>query len=321
MRAILSRPDIAHVSSYGGIFESTSPAREYTLDDFVTLNLEKLDRYVHLRGMRLDELEWKGSDDEDGSDSVSDEDDEASEGDEEQDEDELEEDDEDDEYDGEEKERRHAALTLAEKVCATGVLEGAPEADVMPRKRCGDPQRDSSASPKTRHGRRRTLCPRPYQERDSGPSTIDLVRLDSIASLLQIHSTWLKGVVEGEYWAATAYAQSGTTRGKALRREGFRESSFPKNEGVLLKCGNVQSWRAESTRCTSRYWRRSRGFRGKRKSRGNRERGGWALETRGGVGGSEHCNHRKLAVASNGGDGKKLVYILVCIQWFSYCLI
>ena len=103
---------------YGGLFETVEPAREYTLDDFVTLNLEKLDRYVHLRGTGLDELkeEWKGSDDEamdsgsedTGSDSSEDED---------EDEDGEELMDENDE-DQEEKKRRHAALSQAEKASA-----------------------------------------------------------------------------------------------------------------------------------------------------------------------------------------------------------
>jgi hypothetical protein len=68
-------PVLADLRSYGGIYETANPAREYTLDDFVTLNLEKLDRYVHIRGTGLEELEWRGSDDEDdesdsGEDSV-----------------------------------------------------------------------------------------------------------------------------------------------------------------------------------------------------------------------------------------------------------
>lgn len=99
---------------YGGIYETTNPAREYTLDDFVTLNLEKLDRWNHLRGAGLDELEWKGSDDEEGFSGSDDDDDESSD-DEEEEEEALAalEDAEDDE---EAKEARHAALSQAEKV-------------------------------------------------------------------------------------------------------------------------------------------------------------------------------------------------------------
>lgn len=85
------------------------------MDDFVTLNLEKLDRYIHLRGTGLDELEWRGSDDEDGPDSGSDEEGEESE-DEGEDGDELEPLEDDAEEDEVERERRHAALTASEKV-------------------------------------------------------------------------------------------------------------------------------------------------------------------------------------------------------------
>jgi hypothetical protein len=80
------------------------------LDDFVTLNLEKLDKFVHLRGTGLDEFEWKGSDDEDGeSDSDGEEEEESDEG---ESGDEVEDLDDEDE---EGKARRHAAMTQAEK--------------------------------------------------------------------------------------------------------------------------------------------------------------------------------------------------------------
>lgn len=100
--------------SYGGIYETTNPAREYTLDDFVTLNLEKLDRWNHLRGTGLDELEWKGSDDEGFSESEDNEDDESS--DDEEEEEEALAALEDAEEDEDAKEARHAALSQAEKV-------------------------------------------------------------------------------------------------------------------------------------------------------------------------------------------------------------
>lgn len=81
----------------------------------MTLNLEKLDRWNHLRGTGLDELEWKGSDDEGFSESDDDEEDESSD-DEEEEEEALAalEDAEDDE---DAKEARHAALSQSEKVC------------------------------------------------------------------------------------------------------------------------------------------------------------------------------------------------------------
>ena len=78
----------------------------------MTLNLEKLDQYVHIRGTGLEELEaeWKASDDEDmDSDSEDEEDDESEDDGEDV---EIEE----EEEDLEEREKRHAALSQAEKV-------------------------------------------------------------------------------------------------------------------------------------------------------------------------------------------------------------
>jgi hypothetical protein len=64
------------IDRYGGIYETES--REYTLDDFYTLNLDKRDGFVTLRASGIDEEEWKGSDDEDGDPDEEDEDDEES---------------------------------------------------------------------------------------------------------------------------------------------------------------------------------------------------------------------------------------------------
>lgn len=58
--------------SYGGIFENDS--REYTLDDFYSLSLDKLDRYTCLRSSGLEEEAWLESEEEedDSEDSGSD---------------------------------------------------------------------------------------------------------------------------------------------------------------------------------------------------------------------------------------------------------
>src|SRR6478609_6397573 len=61
---------------YGGIYETD--AREYTLDDFYTLNLENRDGCVTLRASGIYEEEWKGADDEDGGDDDDDDDEESS---------------------------------------------------------------------------------------------------------------------------------------------------------------------------------------------------------------------------------------------------
>jgi hypothetical protein len=54
---------------YGGIVESQE--REFTLDDFYTLQLDKLDRYTCLKECNIAELEWKESDDDDSDDDSS----------------------------------------------------------------------------------------------------------------------------------------------------------------------------------------------------------------------------------------------------------
>jgi hypothetical protein len=51
---------------YGGSYETEK--REYTLDDFFALNLEKRDGYKVLRETVLDAEVWHGSDDEDQMD-------------------------------------------------------------------------------------------------------------------------------------------------------------------------------------------------------------------------------------------------------------
>merc|ERR1711939_438279 len=64
---------------YGGLFESG--AREYTLDDFYTLQLDKLDRFECLKeATEDDKMEWKGSDSESGDEDDDDDDDDDDDG-------------------------------------------------------------------------------------------------------------------------------------------------------------------------------------------------------------------------------------------------
>ncbi|KAE8258752.1 hypothetical protein A4X13_0g1476 [Tilletia indica] len=55
---------------YGGIWENDN--REYTMDDFYTLDLSKMERYVCLKECPIDAIEWNESGSESGSDSDSD---------------------------------------------------------------------------------------------------------------------------------------------------------------------------------------------------------------------------------------------------------
>lgn len=61
---------------YGGIHEIAE--REYTLDDFYFLHLDKLERWVCLHDCKIEGLEWNESNEEDDSDSDGDDDDDSS---------------------------------------------------------------------------------------------------------------------------------------------------------------------------------------------------------------------------------------------------
>lgn len=90
-------------------------SREYTLDDFYTLNLEKRDGFVTLRASGIDEEEWYGTDDdaEDGPEDGESEDESSSDDD---GDDFIEEKLDEDEQGEDDGEAAHAALTAAEKV-------------------------------------------------------------------------------------------------------------------------------------------------------------------------------------------------------------
>lgn len=71
---------------YGGSWESSR--REYTLDDFYSLNLDKRDGYVTLRATNIEGEDWQGSDDEDEMDVEGEEEDDEEDGDDSEDSDE-----------------------------------------------------------------------------------------------------------------------------------------------------------------------------------------------------------------------------------------
>ncbi|GAC76550.1 protein containing repeated kelch motifs [Moesziomyces antarcticus T-34] len=99
---------------YGGIFEAGN--REYTLDDFYTLDLSKLERFTCLKDCPIDALDWAESESDDDSDSGSDSDSESSESESEGEEgDEIPEGFEFDEADSDDEAARHARLSAAER--------------------------------------------------------------------------------------------------------------------------------------------------------------------------------------------------------------
>ncbi|KAN0063285.1 Kelch repeat-containing protein 3 [Thecaphora frezii] len=101
---------------YGGIYESGN--REYTLDDFYTLDLAKLEKFNCLKECPIDALEWNESEDEDDSDDDEDDedDDESDSGSSSGEEgDEIPEGYEFGEYDEEDEEAKRAKMSQAEK--------------------------------------------------------------------------------------------------------------------------------------------------------------------------------------------------------------
>ncbi|SPO24773.1 uncharacterized protein UTRI_01747_B [Ustilago trichophora] len=100
---------------YGGIFEAGN--REYTLDDFYTLDLSKLERFTCLKDCPIDALEWDESESEDdsGSDSGSDSESEEESESEGEEGDEIPEGFEFDEANSDDEEARRAKMSAAEK--------------------------------------------------------------------------------------------------------------------------------------------------------------------------------------------------------------
>ncbi|PWZ00676.1 galactose oxidase [Testicularia cyperi] len=99
---------------YGGIFEAAN--REYTLDDFYTLDLSKLERFACLKDCPIDALEWNESDEEDDSESEGSDDDSESDSESEGEEgDEIPEGYEYDDVDSDDEEARRAKMTQAER--------------------------------------------------------------------------------------------------------------------------------------------------------------------------------------------------------------
>jgi hypothetical protein len=190
---------------YGGILETES--REYTMDDFHTLNLEKLDRFTCLRASGLDEEEWNESDEDDDSSGSEDDDndDDGSDdgeggkrrrrrGDEDEDAEmegaeyvpdapEVDEEEEQEAYEDIEVDENGIVLSKAEKVCRS-ISSSSPLADKCSfsalhrsspvRKRSRSRRRPSSASRATRVARSRTSSQRRSRARVSASSTTGL---------------------------------------------------------------------------------------------------------------------------------------------------
>jgi hypothetical protein len=193
---------------------------------------------VHIRGTGLEELEWRGSDDEDDESESGEESESESEGEEG---DEIEE--EGDEDDEEAKAKRHAAMTQAEKV---GLSVSATYASVMFRLM------------RSQEALRQRATKFMGVSKDTARSQEDILSTPLPGEKIRQFYERSK-----QYWAGTAYESSGS-RGKALRREGFRESvvNLVSSRRHYTDC--EQNLPRPSTRSTSPSSRRSRGSNAKR---------------------------------------------------------
>lgn len=178
---------------YGGIFESGD--REYTLDDFYTIDLSKMNKVVCLKECRIDALEWNESEDEEDSDD----------------------DDEDDDDDDESEDESHEP----EGVEDVPMAEEAVEDDLLDMDDLT--LQDRELSPEEREVLERKLALRREATAFMGVSKEgkrteeDILSTPEPGEVLKTFYARTK-----HYWAAKAYEEGhGESRGKQLRRDGF----------------------------------------------------------------------------------------------------
>ncbi|GBE83977.1 Kelch repeat-containing protein [Sparassis crispa] len=172
---------------YGGIFERGS--REYTLDDFYALQLDKLDCYTCLKPSGI--LISAEGDDESSDDDEDDEDDENDEG----------EDDEEDEAEAETEEQRKGTETLqSPEGDRITVIEEAEALEI------GAAEKDALRSQATAFM---------GVAKDTKRSAEDIISTPLPGEILAMFYARSR-----EYWAQKAH-ESSDNRGKMLRRDGF----------------------------------------------------------------------------------------------------
>ncbi|KAI0078590.1 galactose oxidase [Panus rudis PR-1116 ss-1] len=193
---------------YGGIFERGS--REYTLDDFYSLQLDKLDRYTCLKDSGVT-IPAEG-DDESSSDDDDDDDDE---------------DDEDEDEEGEEENEENEAERVSKrkkKEKRESVEEVSKEEEPAPEPEAEETGEEVNL-PLDVH--RIILTPKQPDSIRSKAAAFMGVAKDTTRSAEDVISTPLPGETlamfyarSREYWAGKAH-QSSDNRGKLLRRDGF----------------------------------------------------------------------------------------------------
>ncbi|KAF8609724.1 galactose oxidase [Ceratobasidium sp. AG-I] len=212
---------------YGGVFERG--AREYTLDDFHSLALDKLDRFICLKPCDVQFAENDDSSEDDDDD------------DDEDDEDEDEEDDDEDENGGEEEESgdevkkrpSKSKKKLIEEAPAPDeeMKEVAPEIVEAPEAKAEDEEMEE------------------FDELRQQAQTFLGVSKDASRSAEDAISTPLPGETlamfyarSREYWAQKAHANS-DNRGKMLRRDGFAlaEEKYETYKPILKEVEKILS--------------------------------------------------------------------------------
>lgn len=174
---------------YGGIYETGD--REYTLDDFYTIDLSKMNKVVCLKECPIDNLEWHSSDEED------------------------EEDDDEDEDEQEEKDEE------PEGVEDVPMKEEADEDELAKVARLHIEDEDMSEEAKAELEQqlalRREASAFMGVVKDTNRSEADMLSTPEPGEVLKTFYERTK-----HYWASVIHEQAqGLSRGKQLRRDGF----------------------------------------------------------------------------------------------------
>ncbi|KAH9932992.1 uncharacterized protein B0H18DRAFT_673596 [Fomitopsis serialis] len=191
---------------YGGIFERGS--REYTLDDFHSLQLDKLDRYTCLKRSDVTIAT-------DGDDESSDEDDDESDG------------DDDDDGDGDDDDEQ-TVVDVDEPIEETQKMEKEPDADIV--------EKTAKLTQEEKDALRSKATEFMGVAKDNTRSAEDVISTPLPGETLTMFYARSR-----DYWAQKAYGSSADNRGKQLRRVGFTlaEERYAAYEPILKEVEKI----------------------------------------------------------------------------------
>ena len=203
---------------YGGIYETGD--REYTLDDFYTIDLSKMNRVVCLKECPIDQLEWNPSDSEGEDESGSDD-----------------EDDEDDDTEGQEQGEEQGEDPAA-------YPEHVPEEEGEPAEDAGEGDIYQGDDDETAADLRKRVDAFVGVSKDPKRTEEDILSTPQPGEVLQSFYMRTK-----HYWASRAFMEGGgESRGKQLRRDGFDVRNY------------ANRWRSVPLMSTNHCSTRSSGF-------------------------------------------------------------